>query len=249
MASGISENTGALMLMLVIIILLSIYVIYLNIKLINNKMVLRNIIRIITGENKNPDRQEIHRLISELLRLNIRSYIHDSKIFEDRTLSFILENEHERKIYLHYTMLEEDARNIMLEGFRYVETFYRTAIPVTSDKLDLLMKHNDRRLYGDFVIVICISSDLVEDYIRIIEGSGLKNYSFENLITEIPPEVNENSDPVFVLPRQFIKGYFNHKTGEIHSNNLFNPGYISPEFIKNAENLTRLDNISQKKRN
>ena len=59
----------------------------------------------------------------------------------------------------------------------------------------------------------------------------------ENILTEKPPVKNENSDQVFILPTQFIKGVVNFRTGEILRNENFNPGFVSPGFSKNIEML------------
>ena len=221
--------------------MLSAYIIYLNIRLINRKMYIRNIIKSITGDDRDPDENELQKLVSELRRFNIRANIRDSKILEQKILEFILDNEPERKIYLHYTMMEADARNIMSEGFRFSESFYRTAFPVTSDRLDLLMKHNDKRFYGDFVIVICISASVVEKCSQLIEDAGLRNYSFENILSEAPPVKNENSDLVFLLPPKYIKGYLNHRTGHLFPNEIFNPVFITSRLQENIDRLVRLE--------
>ena len=62
---------------------------------------------------------------------------------------------------------------------------------------------------------------------------GLKNYSVENVLTEIPPFRNENADMIYLLPNRFVKGYINHQTGEIFSNPDYNPFYDTPVFEKN----------------
>jgi hypothetical protein len=241
MNSGYFEDMRLIYVLLSIIVLLSAYIIYLNIRLINRNLYIRNIIKSITGEDREPDKNELRKLLAELHKFNLRANIRESKILEPKTLEFILGMEQERKIYLHYTMMEADARNIISEGFRFVESFYRTALSVTSDRLDLLMKHNDKRFYGDFVIVICISTSVVEKCSHLIENAGLRNYSFENMLTETPPVKNENSDMVFLLPSKYIKGYLNHRTGDIFLNKIFNPDFVTSRIVENIDQLARLE--------
>ena len=139
-------------------------------------------------------------------------------------------------------MIEDDARNILSEGFRFVDSFYRTAFPVSGDRLDLLMKHNDKRFYGDFVIVISISTPVVKKCSQLIEDTGLKNYSFENILTEEAPEKNENADMVFILPPEYIKGYLNHRTGDIILSTIYNPEFVTARIQENIDRLKILEN-------
>jgi hypothetical protein len=125
----------------------------------------------------------------------------------------------------------------MNEGFRFVESFHKTALHISNDKLDLMIKHNNKKYYGDYVIVICISNEIVRYYSTELERSGIIDYSFENVLTEDLPEKNENSDNVFLLSAHFIKGYVNYRTGEIVQNPSFNPGYSSPGFSNNISKL------------
>jgi len=231
-------NTDPLQLLLIAaVIFISGYAIYMNIRLARRNNFIRNIMKQITGEEREFSEHEIILLLSDIQKLNYKASYLESKILEDKTLSFILENEADMKIYLHYTREEINAGNIIAEGFKYVDSFYKTAFPVSNDRLDLLTKHNDKKFYGDFVIVICISNKIVNKYSTALADAGIKNYSFENILTETPPEKNENSDQLFLLSNHFIKGYINHKTGEIVANAAFNPEYSSPGFSKNIDNL------------
>lgn len=229
---------SSFLILLICTIILAGYVVYLNMRLVSKSIIIQNIVKQITGEDRKFNSDEISRLISDLQRFNYKLDFKETKILETKTLNFILENESDCAVYLHYTMAEKDAMNILMEGFMFVDSFYRTAFIVSNDRLDLLMKHNDKKYYGDYVIVICIAKRLVKIYNSALEQAGVKNYSFENLLTETPPFKNENADTVFLLPLQFIKGYINHRTGEIKINSQFNPEFSSPEFAKNIDKIT-----------
>jgi hypothetical protein len=81
--------------------------------------------------------------------------------------------------------------------------------------------------------LISISNDIVNFYSMELVKAGIRNYTFENILTEIPPLKNENSDIVYQLSPRFIKGYINHRTGKIVRNPEFDPWYNSPLFMKN----------------
>ena len=232
----VKMDTSFIILLITVIILAGCTV-YLNMRLVRKNMIINDIIKQITGEDRKYSPDEISRLISDLQRFNYKLNFRQSKILETKSLNFILENEADCSIYLHYTKEERDAQNILREGFRFVDSFYRTAFTVSDDRLDLLMKHNDKKFYGDYVIVICIANKLVEMYNSELEKAGIKNYSFENILTETPPVKNENADLVYLLPLKFIKGYINHRTGDIITNPGFYPGFISPGFRNNIEKL------------
>jgi hypothetical protein len=48
---------------------------------------------------------------------------------------------------------------------------------------------------------------------------------------------NDNYDLVYQLSSQFIKGYINHRTGEIVKNPGFDPFYNSANFLRNIDLL------------
>jgi hypothetical protein len=146
-----------------------------------------------------------------------------------------MENGKNTKTYIHYTKNENDACSIVQKGFQFVDSFYKTALPVSKDKLDLKIKHDSRKFFGDFIVVICISNDVANFYSYQLGKAGITNFTFENILTETPPEKNENSDLVYQLSPQFIKGYVNHRTGAIVKNQGFDPLYNSTNFLKNIE--------------
>jgi hypothetical protein len=221
----------------IIVVLLIAYVIYLQIQLARKNIFIESIVKRLTGMEKNWQMDEIKKFLSELHRFSFRSTFFEDKLFVEKSLNFILSNEKDSKIYIHYTKDESDAKSILRQGFRFVDSFYKTALPITNDKLDLLIKHNNRKYFGDYIIVICISDKIVKQYSEEVEKANIRNYSFENVLTESPPVRNDNSDLEYLLPRQFIKGYLNHQTGETVVNPEFNPGYISSGFRINIESL------------
>ena len=226
----------------VVILIVSLlgYIVFLHIRLAKRNIFIESTVKRLSGIEKSRSMEEMTAFLLEIQKLSQYSSFFQDKFLEESTLNFILENEKNLKIYMHYTKKESDALNILREGFKFADSFYKTALPVSNDKLDLITKHNRRKSFGEYLIVICISNDIVNFYSLESEKAGLKKYSFENILTETPPSRNDNADLVYQLPAQFIKGYLNHRTGEIVNNPVYDPSYNSPLFMKNIDLLRTL---------
>lgn len=217
----------------VIITGLLVYIIFLHKQLSKKNIFIETTVKKISGIEKTRSMEEMMDFLKEINKAGLFHPVTTDKFLEESTTNFILENEERLKIYMHYTRDEADAKNILKVGFRFANSFYKTALPVTRDKLDMIIKHNSQKYYGHYLVIISISNETVRMFSAGIRKAGLKNTSFENVITDEPPYRNENAEPVYLLPHQFIKGYINHLTGEITINPDFNPTYISPAFGKN----------------
>ena len=223
-----------IVLLIVILVLLG-YIIFLHLQLMKKNIFIETTVRRLAGIGKNHSMEEMMTFLQEIAELSQYSSFFTDKLLEDSTLKFILESGKNMRSYIHYTKYESDARSIIENGFRFADSFYKTALPVTKDKLDLKMKHNSRKLFGDYIIVICISADVANYYASELEKAGIKNVSFENILTETLPSRDDNSDLIYQLSAQFIKGYVNHRTGVIVKNPGFDPLYDSPNFLKNID--------------
>ena len=215
------------------------YIIFLHIQLTKKNVFIESTVRRLSGIEKSRSMDEMMAFFLEIQKLNQYSQFFSDKFLSNSTIDFILENEKDLKIYIHYTKEESDAKNIVQNGFKFAESFYKTALPVSKDELDLVIKHNSRKFFGEYLIVICISTDIVNFYSMELEKAHIKNHYFENVLTETPPSRNDNSDLVYQLPPQFVKGFINHRTGEIFNNPGFDPWYNSPGFMKNIELLKK----------
>lgn len=223
--------------LLILIIALVVYSVYLQVQLTRKNIFIEATVKRLSGIEKSRSMDEMMAFLEEIQKLSPYSSYFTSNILEKNTTEFLFENYAEMKTYMHYTKEEADAKNILADGFRFVDSFYKTALPVTRDNLDLKIKHDSRKFFGDYLIIICISNDIVNYYSMEMEKHHIKNHTFENILTEQPATRNENSDITYQLSNKFIKGYVNHKTGEIVKNPEFDPWYNSPEFAKNLEAL------------
>lgn len=228
---------GTQIVLFLLIVVLMVYSVYLHIQLTRKNIFIESTVKRLSGIEKSRSMEEMMAFLSELQKLSqYRSYFPD-KLLESDTTDYVFENYPEMRIYMHYTKEKADADNILSDGFRFADSFYKTALPVIKDNLDLKIKHDSRKYFGDYMIIICISNDIVNYYSMELEKAGIRDFSFENILTEIPWSRNENSDQIYQLSSKFIKGYVNLRTGEIVKNPAFDPWYNSPEFDKNIDRL------------
>ncbi len=222
---------------IILIVALLGYIIFLHVQLAKKNIFIESTVRKLSGIEKSRSMDEMMSFLQEIQKLNQYSSFFTDKLLDDNTINFIFEDEKNLKIFMHYTKDEADANSILKDGFKFADSFYKTALPVSKDKLDLVIKHNSRKFFGEYLIIICISNDIVNFYSLELDKAGIKNYYFENVLTESPSQRNENSDLMYQLSSQFIKGYVNHRTGEIVRNPDFDPWYNSPSFMKNIDTL------------
>ncbi|HOO99776.1 MAG TPA: hypothetical protein PK766_09460 [Bacteroidales bacterium] len=223
--------------LLVIIIALLGYIIYLHIRLARKNIFIESTLKNLPGLRSGLTSNDILKLIRGLNESGINKHLFSDRLFEEKPLDFIVGNLKDEKVFIHYTRYEGDARNIIKEGFMFSDSFYKTALPVSNDRLDLLIKHNNKKTFGDFLVILAFSNKLFNHYSSEIIKRGLKEVSVENVLTESTPLSSENSDVVYILSNKFVKGYINHLTGEIIMNPEFNPSYNPAVFRKNLERL------------
>lgn len=226
---------------LVIIIIAAIlgYIVFLHLRLAKKNIFIESTVKRLSGIEKSWSAEDMMQFLNEIKKVSHYRSFFTEKLFEEKPLGFLFENQKDSRIYIHYTKEEDDARSIIKDGFRFADSFYKTALPVSNDKLDLLNKHNSRKSFGDYLIVLCLSDKVFDHYSSELDNYGIKSYSVENILTEKPPFRNENADVVYQLSNRFTKGYINHQTGEITVNPDFNPAYDSEAFKKNLELLKR----------
>lgn len=157
------------------------------------------------------------------------------RIFEIDSVDFIMENDGNLFCFIHYTKDESVAKQILDEGFKYVDSFHHTALEIFNDKSDMNYKHSMYKYYGKYILVINISKDIYNFYGDCLKKDSKIKYHIENILTEHAPTLNENNEMVYILPSQFVKGYINHETGEIVLNPKFDPNYNPKIFSENLK--------------
>ena len=154
-------------------------------------------------------------------------------------LDFINYDEIHFICFSHRTNSEVIARKIMNEGFEFAEAIQSTTDFLINDEVVLKYYYNLRRNYGEYNVILCIANEVYDYYLgKLKESPNGKLYTVEEILTEKESRYDEDRDQtIFVLPKQFIKGYYNEETSEITKNPDFDPFYNSEKFKKNLDRI------------
>ena len=220
-----------------LIILLFIYVIFLHYRLNKKNSLLKSYIEKIIKNESNLDKKDILKFLENLKNPEFSGIVTKDKLLNEKILKFLFENDSETKLFLHYTATEEVAQKILKEGFKFVNSFYKTAEFIFNDNLYLVHRHNEHKQFGHYVIAICISKKTYNHYTRELNKIDTKNIAVEQILTEVPSYTDENSEEIYTFPKQFIKGYFNYIDGSIKKNPDFDYNYKSDIFDENLKLL------------
>jgi len=174
---------------------------------------------------KDWDTNQILLLLEEHRLLHSTTTISRNRLFDEPVIKFLFANENDSKIFIHYTKDELTAKKILREGFRFIEAFEKTAEQVYNDSVDLSYKHNVRKYYGKYIVVICIGNEIYNHFNEELIHLNKQNTQPEHILSGIPSFINENEEEVFTLSKQFVKGYINYETGTIVQNSEFSPSY------------------------
>jgi hypothetical protein len=136
---------------------------------------------------------------------------------------------------LHYTKSEKVARQIFEEGFRFSQSFYKTTELARNDEIELVYKHNQRKAYGKYIIVISIAKDIYYSYKK--EADKYPDVHVEEILSSTGPFLDENNEVTHVLSKFYVKGFVNYESGEIVRNPVFNAKYDSETFKKNLSGI------------
>lgn len=222
-------------LLIALIIMLS-YIGYLKLQLSKKKLFLNSILAKIHKIDKNLNKEDILKFLNKLEITDISGLISKDHIFNNDIMNYLFENENETKIFLHYTKEKSVADLIIDEGFKFSESFYKTAENIHNDKIAFVYKHNLRKHFGKYIIIIVISKDIWDYYSKELSRISKSNLYVEHILSKRIKCKNEDTDNLYLFPYQFIKGYIDNETGEIVKNQKFNPKYNSEIFNKNIEN-------------
>ena len=161
--------------------------------------------------------------------------IKDDFFFSDDIQEFILENDKDTIIFLHYTNKSRIAKKILKTGLEFTYAFDKTATKVKNNPVDLSYNHYVRKQFGENVVVMGISKKVYQFYIDKINQLGSSILRVEEILTEKPVYINGESEEVYTLNQKFIKGYFNYKNKEIFKNPDFDPFFDSKVFLENIK--------------
>lgn len=208
---------------------------YLHFTLAKKNILLKTCFEKIEKNNSKLDKKDIIQFLENIKNPDYKKTVTKDKILDQKISQFIFEDESEIKLFLHYTPSKKIADKIVQEGFKFSNSFYKTAEFIFNDKLYLVQRHHEHKQFGDYVIVICISRNTFEYYSDQLNSISNKDITVEQILSKEEDIRDDNNDPVYVLPHQFVKGYFNFREANIVLNKNFDFNYDSDIFSKNLE--------------
>ncbi|SRR6056297_210275 len=220
---------------LFLIIILVVYIGYLHYRLQKQKIYTENIEKQLRRIEEEGDVRNFKELMNKISSSDYEQRNTRDEILEPEILDFIFKDEEKQKIFIHYTREKENAEKILEDGFKFVNTFYKTAEEVRNDSTDLIYKHNRHKSFGKYVIVICIDKSIYNKYLKETYNYSTYDLFVEQLLTAEEPVLNQESDWVYKLHPKFIKGFFNYETGDVHPNKIFDSGFDSDKFNENLK--------------
>ncbi|MFO7828049.1 MAG: hypothetical protein R6V23_05470 [Bacteroidales bacterium] len=235
----LSQHRISISIEFLIIVILFIYIIYLHLQLSKKNFLIKSYLEKHGVSNNEVKKEDILRVLEKLRNPNDNEIVTKDKMLDRKFSHFLFEDYNEIKLFLHYTAKEYVAKKIIDEGFKFVNSFYKTAENIYNDELFLIHRHHEHKQYGHYVIVICISKDLYNYYSEALNKIKAKNTAVEQILTEKSPYTDENADEIYILPKQYIKGYFNYIEGTIVRNPDFDYNYKSPKFEENFKQLKK----------
>jgi len=224
----------------IIIIALFVYIIYQQLQISKKNFIINTYINKIGRPESKLNKNDIISFLENLKNPEYSGVVTKDKLLDKEFSNFLFEEEKEIKLFLHYTAKKDVAQKIIKEGFRFVNSFYKTAEYIYNDELYLIHRHHEHKQYGNYVIVICVSKEIYNYYSEELNKLHAKNIAVEQLLIEEPSYIDDNSDEIYILPKQFIKGYFNYKDGTIVKNPDFNFNYRSDSFEENLNKHSHL---------
>jgi len=153
---------------------------------------------------KKDNRQRLFEMMNKVGGMTLTEFSTELKYDEHEKYRNLIEFIGESQGYdnfLHTTKTEENAKSICQNGFRF-EQFQKTTDYIGNVDALVYMLYV-RQAYGNFTVIIQISHSL-QDYESISEKT-----------------TDDEDNEIFILPPQYIKGYYNRTTKEIFPNQLF----------------------------
>ena len=139
--------------------------------------------------------------------------------------------------FLHCTSSLLLAQQIMNEGLAFESHLTHTSDSVSgTDLIELNYFRIIRKPYGYYTIVIQIDTKLVMDFSHKMQNTP---YHFSEALSKYSSQGESDEAPVYRLPEQFIRGYFDHIQNQGVRNPRFDPYYYPAYFNHNLDHLLR----------
>jgi hypothetical protein len=162
---------------------------------------------------------------------NEKKYLSEEESFQ-RFIEFINPRKDVYK-YLHNTEEKAIADKIILEGFDFESHLdYTTDLVTGNDPIEIKYFFIKRKRYGLYTIIIEISKSIVDYYSQKLSSTP---FHFSEVLTCQNPLLSDNDEPLYRLPSQFIKGYYDHEAQKPIPNETFDPFFHSEKFDQNLK--------------
>lgn len=219
----------------IIVFALICYIVFIHVQLNKKNRLIEVMVEKLGKIEKDWDTNHVLTLLEKYRVQQSETFISHNRLFDEPVLKFIFSNEDDSKIFLHYTKDEITAKKISKEGLLFTDSFEKTVEQVINDSVDLNYKHNIRKYYGKYVVVICIPNEVYNHYNEELKLLDKTNSQPEKVLSDIPSFFNDNDDEVFTLSKSFIKGFINYETG-LTTNN--------PEYSRGVKSYINLDQLN-----
>lgn len=160
-------------------------------------------------------------------------------------LDFVTPPDANYRNFIHRTDSEHVAKKIKQEGFYFKDFFAKTTDEVENNIIYLEYWLKIREHYGHNVVVLSFNWNLLQNY-ELELKKNLGKFAVQYDIMQVISEPLDTDDPdhlEYMLPRQYVKGYFNTPKNSCILNSAHNPHFYSRVFEENLRFLKRLHQI------
>jgi len=155
----------------------------------------------------------------------------------DELSTFILPENDRIEMFSHRTFSQEVADKILEEGFKFRDSFQKTTDQIINDLVYIRYWDGLRKHYGPYIVIIAFSKSV---YTKITDKLNSKFEIQQALSTITDTGTDEDlEDCMYLLPKQYVKGYINRENGEMSKNDDFNPDYIPPYLDEQIDYLNQ----------
>lgn len=120
------------------------------------------------------------------------------------------------KVLMHYTRDKGTALSILKEGFRYSEYYEYSSVEISPDPIDISYKYDHYKVFGNFLIIICIPRFLLVN--SPCKGSCKGHDPLYSLgLCECFPDCEQE----YLLRSAFVYGYIDLENLELCRNEGF----------------------------
>ena len=126
--------------------------------------------------------------------------------------------------YSHRTNSEKVVNKIMEEGFRFTDSFQKTTDEIIDDMVYINYWDTLRKHYGTYIVIISFNKVTLDIARKLIDDTT----EIQQLLCVDSQE--KDDEEIYLLPKEFIKGYVRRDDGRIFESPHFDPTYI-PEHL------------------